>query len=280
MNRVDQKAGTTPPQGGGQAGPAGSYLHRRNPSIKLLALIVVVGMLSTVFDPWTPAVFFILALLAGRLAGGIPFRRLGRLLVVFLPALIGILVANVLFNRLNAAAPPLFMLGPVEVTEPALRTAGSLSFRLLSFATLSAVFVLTTEPADLILSLVHQVRLNYRVAYATMVGYRMVPLLRTEFETIRAAHRVRGVDEPRGPLGLWRRSLRYALPLLTGAVRRAGRVALAMDARAFGAFPDRTYRRRLEVSRSDWAFLVVTVGGSAALVASLVALGVTRFGIG
>ena len=276
-----------PPSPGGPSGrrppgdaPAGSYLGRRNPTIKLLALFVVIGALTAVFDPWTPAVFLGVALGVGRLAGGIPLRRLLRVLAVFLPALLGILLANLLFNRLNAASPPLFSLGPLDVTEPALRTAGSLGFRLLAFASLSAVFVMTTEPNDLILSLIHQLRLNYRVAFATMVGYRMLPLLRSELETIRVAHRVRGVDEPRGPLGLWRRSVRYALPLLTGAVRRGARVALAMDARAFGAFPERTYRRRMRVTPADWGFLAAVVAATLGLVAGLLALGVTRFGVG
>ncbi len=256
------------------------YLRRRNPSIKLLALFVVVGSLTVVFDPWTPAVFLGAALLGGRLLGGLSLVRLLRMLAFFLPALFGVLLANILFNRLNAAAPPLFFVGPLAVTEPALRTAASLGFRLLAFASFSAVFVLTTEAGDLILSLVHQGRLNYRIAYATLVGYRMLPLLRRELETIRAAHRVRGVDERPGPLGWLRRPQRYALPLLTGAVRRAGRVAIAMDARAFGAFPDRTYRRRMMVDRGDKAFLAGVVAGTGLLLIGLWLAGVTRFAVG
>jgi energy-coupling factor transport system permease protein len=261
-------------------GARDSYLGRRNPVIKLAALLVVIGALTFVFDPWTPALFLLLALAVGRGLGGLSLGKLVRILAVFLPALVGVLLANVLFNRLNAGAAPLVTIGPVAVTASALRTAGSLGFRMLAFAAFSAVFVLTTDPSELLLSLAQQLRMNYRVAYGTMAGYRMVPLLRSEFDTIRSAHRARGLEEPPGLLGPWRQLVRYAVPLLAGAVRRGTRVALAMDARAFGAFSTRTYRRRLEVGAGDWAFLVGTVLTAAGLIAALTAAGITRFGIG
>jgi energy-coupling factor transport system permease protein len=262
-------------------GPPGEpYLQRRNPVAKLAALFVVIAALTLVFDPWTPAVFLAVALAVGRGLGGISLGRMARILCVFLPALLGVLLANILFNRLNAGAAPLVVLGPVTVTAPALRTAASLGLRILAFAAFSAVFVLTTDPADLILSLIQQLRVNYRVAYGIMVGYRMLPLLRSEFDTIRMAHRARGLKEPRGLLGPWRQLVRYAVPLLAGAVRRANRVALAMDARAFGAFPQRTYRRTLTVAAADWVFLAATVVVVAGLVIGLWACGVAHFGIG
>ncbi len=173
----------------------------------------------------------------------------------------------------------LLYLGPVKITGPALWAAGTLWLRLLSFALLSLVFIKTTEPQHLILSLVHQLRLSYRVAYGTMVGYRMLPLFQADYQTIRAAQRVRGVREGRGLLHAWSRTRRYAIPLLTGAVRKAGRVAVAMDARAFGALPDRTYRERMMVRRSDWVFLAVVVAMVAAVVVGLWFAGIARFTI-
>jgi hypothetical protein len=40
------------------------------------------------------------------------------------------------------------------------------------------------------------------------------------------------------------------VPLLAGAIRHAERVALAMDARAFGAHPDRTERHLVPCARA------------------------------
>jgi energy-coupling factor transport system permease protein len=257
-----------------------TYLQCRNPGIKLLALLVVLVLLTLVFDPVTPLVLAALAVAGGRLAGGIPLRGLLRLLLVLAPAAVGIYLGNILFGRFNAAAPALVQLGPLRVTGVALVNASSLVARLVALGAFSAVFVRTTDASDLVLSLVHQARLSYRVAFGTLVGLRMLPLLQGEYATIRAAHRVRGIDEGRGLRGTWWRMRRYSIPLLAGAVRKAGRVALAMDARAFGAYDDRTYLRRLVVTGADWVFLGVVVGGVVAVIGGLAALGIAHLGLG
>jgi len=255
------------------------YLRRRNPALKLVVLLLVSLMLTAVFDPYTPAAFLALGLVAGRVLGGLTPWSVARAVAPLLIAGVGVFVANILFNRLNEVSPALLVLGPVRVTEVALSTAASLTFRLLAFAVFSVVFVRTTDAGDLLLSLVHQVRLDERLVFGTMVGYRMLPLLTYEYGLIKAAHRVRGVRGGGGPVAAARRTWRYAIPLLAGAVRRAGRVAIAMDARAFGAGP-RTYRRRSQVVAADWVFLVLGVAVPAGLILVLRLAGVTRFGIG
>lgn len=261
------------------AGGIGHLLQRRNPVIKLLAAILVALMLTFVFDPVTPAVLFLIILAVGRLLGGLKLASQLRPLLVFVLAGVAILLANIFFNKENEAAEALLYLGSVKVTGPALWAAGTLWLRLLCFALLSLVFVRTTEPHHFILSLVHQLHLSYRVAYGTMVGYRMLPVFQADYRTIRTAQRVRGVREPRGVLHFWTRARRYAIPLLAGAVRKAGRVAVAMDARAFGAFSDRTYRERMVVRRADWLFLAAVVVAVGALVVGFWYAGLTRFTI-
>jgi len=257
-----------------------SYLQKRNPCVKLLAVALVALTLTFVFDPVTPAVLFLVTLAVGRILGGLRVRAQLRPLWIFLVAGVAILLANVFFNKDNAVSPALVSLGPIKLSDAALWAAGTLWLRLLAFALLSLVFFKTTEPQRLILSLVHQLHLNHRVAYGTMVGYRMLPLFQADYRTIRAAQRVRGVREAGGFLRLWTRLRRYALPLLAGAVRKAGRVAVAMDARAFGALPDRTYRERIVVRPADWVFLAIVVVATATIVLGFWYAGVARFTVG
>jgi energy-coupling factor transport system permease protein len=239
------------------------YLQRRNPCIKLLVVIMAALSLTFIFDPLTPGVIFVITLLAGRFLGGLGLRAQLKPMWIFV--------------KENSVSPALFSVGSVKVTGPALWAAGSLWLRLLAFALLSLVFIKTTEPQHLILSLVHQLHLNHRVAYGTLAGYRMLPLFQSDYQTIRAAQRVRGVREAKGFLQVWSRTRRYAVPLLADAVRKAGRVATAMDARAFGAMPTRTYRQRMIVRRSDWVFLAVAVAILAVVVVGLWLAGITRF---
>ena len=74
---------------------------------------------------------------------------------------------------------------------------------------------------------------------------------------IRQAHRVRGSHGGRGPFAAIARWWGYLVPLLAGAIRHAERVALSMDARAFGAHPDRSERHLVPWRRRDTVFVVV-----------------------
>jgi len=273
------RTGSTGIWGAGAVPGADSPLGRVNPSIKLLALVLMALALTFVFDPVTPAVLFVLTLAAGWGVGRLSLGSQLRPLIIFVVAGVPILLGNVFFNKGNAAAQALMFLGPVKITGVALNAAGSLWLRLLCFALLSLVFIRTTEPQDLILSLIHQLHLNYRVAFGAMVGYRMLPAFQSDLQTIRAAQRARGVEDKRGLVHWWARMRRYAVPLLAGAVRKASRVAVAMDARAFGAMPSRSYRRRMTVGRRDAVFLVVVICVIVAVIAGLYVAGIARFAL-
>ena len=83
-------------------------------------------------------------------------------------------------------------------------------------------------------------------------------------EVIRAARRVRGIDRGRGLLAWVRSQLDVAIPLLAGALRHADRVALSMDARAFGFAPTRTERHVLRTDAADWALMPIAWAATAA----------------
>jgi energy-coupling factor transport system permease protein len=128
---------------------------------------------------------------------------------------------------------------------------------------------MSTDPTDFVRSLVQQGHLPARFAYPALAGYRFFPLLQTEFETIRLAYRLRGVGRRRGPAEWLREQAQLLIPLLTNAVRRSERVALAVDARGFGSHRRRTHYRHVPFAPADaWLLVVSTVGGSAILLGS------------
>jgi energy-coupling factor transport system permease protein len=105
------------------------------------------------------------------------------------------------------------------------------------------------ERPDLVRASVQQLRVPYRVGYTALAAFRFVPRFGHELDVIRQAHRVRGAHGGRGPFAAVARWWGYIVPLLAGAIRHAERVALAMDARAFGAHPDRTERHLVPCAR-------------------------------
>ncbi len=191
---------------------ADSYLARRNPVVKLGVLLLLSLMLTVIFDPVTPSVFALMGVLAAWRLGGVGLARLLKTMAPMLAAAVGIMVANLLFGREVAGDAVLGSWGPFTVTQSRLMMGGSIALRVLAFSALSLSFVFTTEPGAFVLSLVQQLRLNYRVAFGVLVGYRMMPLLQSEYQNIRAAQRARGMAEGRGPVAWLQRTRRYAIP--------------------------------------------------------------------
>jgi energy-coupling factor transport system permease protein len=259
--------------------PGDSYLHRLNPAIKLLAIILVTVAITFVFDIPTPLTFLAAALLLTVVVGRIPVWFVTLSMAPFALVSLSFVFINILFFDPNATRTPLFYIGPLLVSKEGVEAGVSVALRVLFLVSTSLLFVATTKPRDFVLSLMQQARLNYKLAYAVLAAFRFIPIFAEEYASIRAAAQVRGAGASSGIMGAVRSLRRDAVPLLAGAIRRSERLALAMDSRAFGAYPTRTYHRTLHVTRADWVFLGAVIAGSAALFAALAATGLLK-GVG
>jgi len=228
-----------------------SPLGRASPVVKLAVAIGWLLALAFTLEPMPPVAVAVLALGAGLWLGQIPPTSLGRALMPLWLAALGIGLLNALFSpsNLDPAATELAMIGPFRITEPALMAGVSLGLRVLAIASVGAVFALTTDPTRLVDSLVQQAHVPERFAYGTLAAYQAVPRFAEDLRTLRQARRVRGLR------GGWHPRLLVSLLVL--AIRHGDRKALAMDARAFGAFPRSAYR---VVVWSRFDLVIVLVG--------------------
>jgi energy-coupling factor transport system permease protein len=247
------------------------FLHGLNPLAKLVAPVPAIVLLLVARDLATPLAFIALAwllLLAGaRLTAGA-----AALLFLGLPA--AALLMSIGFGLwIDAArAQPdiaVLVLGDYRFTLGMWRVGAATALRLAAIVVLSLLAGLTTAAPDVARALVQQLRVPYRVGYTALAAFRFVPRLGHELEVIRQAHRVRGMAGGRGPLAGIRRGIGYAVPLLAGAIRHAERVALAMDARAFGAHPTRTERHLVPFRARDIVFVLLFWAATAALVLTI-----------
>lgn len=133
----------------------------------------------------------------------------------------------------------------------------------------SMVFVRTTDPRDLAIALVTQMKLPYRIAYAFFIALRIVPTIEEEIKIIRAAHAVRGVARQRSIAGRIGEMKRYAMPLLVGSLRRASMMVMSMEGRAFGAYPTRTFVDAPRLRAPGIALMAATLAAVVAWYAAL-----------
>jgi energy-coupling factor transport system permease protein len=228
-------------------------LHRLNPLTKLAACFIAAAVVSTAGEPLTPAVVVLASLLVTRTVGHVPWRLLLRAMAFGVLAAFGVFWTYSLFY---GGSGPAWIFGLTMAT------------RLLAILTASMMFVLTTDPSQFVRSLIHQARVSPRIAYSVFAAYRFVPLLEFEFDTIRAAHRLRGGAGRDTPIDRARELFGYAIPLLASAVRKGERVAMAMESRGFGALPGRTYFRTTTTGRADIVFLALCLALASTLVAA------------
>jgi energy-coupling factor transport system permease protein len=245
---------------------AAAPLARANPVAKLAAALVLLTALFASLDGVTALVVLVGLVALLPLSGLSPAALAGRAWLVGLAA-VSIGVVNVLFAA-EQAGPTLIAVGPIRIgTETALDGLG-LATRLLAIALAGILATATSQPTELADALVQQLRVSPRFAIGALAALRLLPLLAMEWQTIAMARRARGVEAGRSPFAAVRLFAGQLLALLVGAVRRGSRMALAMEARGFGAMSCRTVARVQRMSTGDWGWIV----GAALLAATAVGL--------
>jgi energy-coupling factor transport system permease protein len=227
-------------------------LARANPTAKLAAAAILMAILFVGSGPVTPAI-----VLAGIVAS-LPFTGLG----------VGTLVARTWPLLLAALSVGVLnvVLAPASAGGPDYANGAGLGLRLLGIALAGVVALATTEPTDLADSLQQQAHLPPRLAIGALAAVRSLPILAIEWQLLGMARRARGVSAGWSPLAAARLFFGKLLALLVGAVRRATRLALAMDARGFGTAGRRTIGRPQAMRSGDWGLLMAAAAlGAAAL---------------
>jgi energy-coupling factor transport system permease protein len=245
---------------------ADAPLARANPAAKLAAAALVMIALFVSADPITPAIVVVALLAIVPLTGLRPRDLVARSWPL--------LVAAVAVGVLNTVFAP-------ERPADASVVAGlGLGLRVLGIALVGLLALATTDPTDLADSLQQQLHLSPRVAIGTLAAVRLLPVMANEWQTLGLARRARGVDARYSPLAAARIAFGMLLALLVGAVRRATRLATAMEARGFGALACRSVARPRRMNVADWALIAIALLLASGAVSISLAAGTWRFVFG
>jgi energy-coupling factor transport system permease protein len=238
--------------------PAAPLAHA-HPLAKIAAAFVLMLTLFLTVDPLTPALV-LLAVVAAVPAIGIPPRALWGRVVPLLVAAAGVGFFNALVSGDAAAGV-------------------AIALRLVGIALAGVVAVASIDPTELADALVEHLHAPWRFTIGALAAFRLMPLFADEWETIALARRARGIGAT-GALSRAGAFFPMTRTLLVAAIRRATRLAIAMDGRGFAAAGCRTLARPRRIERGDW--LLVGTACAIALLASAVSLaaGTWRFFLG
>jgi len=249
-------------------------LARANPVAKLGAALALMIALFASLDGTTALV--ILAVLVSL----VPFSGLAPRTLVRRAWLIGLAAVSIgVFNVVFAGeqlGTVVLSLGPLRIGAETVVNGAGLAVRLLAIAFAGLLATATSQPTDVADALVQQLRVSPRFAIGALAALRLMPLLAREWQTIAMARRARGVDAGRNPIAATRLFAGQLLAILVGSVRRGSRLALAMEARGFGAGPCRTVARVQRMGAADWAWLAGAALLAVAAIGVSLALGTWR----
>jgi len=226
-------------------------LARPHPIAKIVAaLVLMLGLFVTV-DLVTSGIIVTALLLAARFSG-LPPRSLAARAAPLLIAAASLGLFNGLVSQSAAGGAAI-----------ALRVVG------ISLAGMLAVA--TIDPTDLADALVEHAHAPSRFVVGALAAFRLFPLFSREWDVLGLARRARGIEADRTFVDRVRAFPGRALGLLVAAIRRATRLALAMDARGFGSRECRTLARPRPLTLPDGALvagaLVLAVGATSLSIA-------------
>ncbi|MBR3750137.1 MAG: energy-coupling factor transporter transmembrane protein EcfT [Clostridia bacterium] len=239
----------------GQYYPADSFIHRLDPRLKIIGVMVYII-----------AAFFVrtyigMAVLLGLLIAVVAASRLPvRLILRGMKAIYVLLFITFIFNAfLSGGQTEIFKLWIFRLTKEGLQRAVFMAIRLMLLITGASILTLTTTPISLtdgierLLSPLARIRFPaHEVAMMMTIALRFIPTLMEETDRIIKAQSARGASFDEG--GLIKRAkavVPLLVPLFVSAFRRADELAMAMEARCYSGGEGRTRLHVLKYGKND-----------------------------
>ena len=225
-----------------------TWLYHVNPSVKFVGLTIVLLILffqKNLLFTWTMIGCYCPLLMLGS---GYKWRRLLLFMIPIAVSAISSSMGLLLFGRGQTV---LWKWGIIKISEESIASALMLGSKSVIIGLISLLLLLTTQPVQLFYSFMQQLRLPAKYMYSAMAAIRMLPMIIEEFQIRSRALKVRRVAYSKGISGLFGRLKHYAVPLVAQSIRRAQRIAVAMEAKQFQLGAARTYYYVTGYSRYD-----------------------------
>ena len=218
--------------------PGSGPLHRLHPVTKLGGLMAIITAAFVVDAPVFLLPLGLLVVVLTIAAGAAPLLR--RFRTLFVIVFVFTVVVWTFFYR-SVLVP----------TQAGLLFGLSTACRLDTFLAAGLVFLATTRVEEVAYAL-GCAGVPYRVGFTLTLAFRLVPLFFDAAATIVQAQRCRGLRMDRGGVVVrLRRFVPVIVPVFVGALRRADRMAMALELRGFDSGRVRTTFLRARVAGRD-----------------------------
>ena len=263
-----------------------TVIHRLDPRVKLLWLIVVSITLTTWNDPLCLLILWIVVLLYGRIAD-IPISQSLRNLVPVSPFIILILIANIAFWRPDHATsahligyilPQRFLIIPPIpfYWETIFFSLGTL-LRIVTLASSIFVMIQTIPPSELAIGIV-RMGVPPEVGMALSMTLAYIPVVIEQLTSVMEAQQSRAWKvNTSNPIARFQAYIPITIPTFFRSFQAAESMAAAMMSRGFGYDIDhRTELNPGVLSGLDWTLIgVFTLFLTVGLIAGI--LGWTQY---
>ena len=252
----------------GQYYPANSFVHKCDPRLKLVFLIVyivAIFLCKSFYALGACALTFIVM----ASVSGVPFKSLIKSVKAVLFLLLFTAILNLFFY---AGETVLWEWSFIRITKEALYFTIFFAVRLFLLVLGSALLTFTTTPVSLtdgiesLLTPLKWIKFPvHELALIMSIALRFIPILTDETARIMNAQKARGADFETG--GLFKRIkaiVPVLIPLLISAFRRADELGDAMDARCYSGSKVRTKYKKLAFGWRDvlsWLVGLALLGG-------------------
>ena len=245
----------------GQYMPGDSVIHRLDPRMKILLTGVYIAMVFCVTSPvWyvLPLAYLILC----TRVSGLTVRQMLKAVKPLRFLLILTFVLNLFFSAGETVWVKVWIF---QITQEGFLMAVHFAMRLIFLVAGTSLLTLTTSPValsdgiELLLKPLKVIRFPaHELAMMMTIALRFIPTLIEETDKIMKAQMARGADFESGNLlARAKAMIPLLVPLFVSAFRRAGELAMAMEARCYHGGEGRTRLRVLRFTRVDgWALLI------------------------
>ncbi|MDY6064745.1 MAG: energy-coupling factor transporter transmembrane component T [Finegoldia sp.] len=247
----------------GQYYPSGSIIHKLDPRVKLLFTFLYMVGIFLVDRIWI-YFFILLAILAILKIAKIPFVYAFKMVRPLLP----IIVITFILNILMTPGEVIYRVWRLTITVEGLRLAVFMALRLIFLVLGTSLLTLTTYPIELTDAGEKVMRPLKRFGFPAhefammmTIALRFIPTLFEETDKIMKAQMARGADFESG--NIIRRAKNMVpllVPLFVNALKIAGDLAVAMEARCYRGGEGRTRLKELEYEKRDFLAYAIVIG--------------------